>query len=184
MDVVDLADNKEIFTTGGLLEKHLLFCFRHGEAVPIYQLHSRCLGFPFDGFMRLNPDLAAEWHPTKNNCLRPTQVTAGSNRKVWWKGTCGHEWEAVIGNRSRGIGCPHCSKRHVVEGVNDLVTVNPSLAAEWHPTKNGRLRPMQIAGKSNKKAWWLGKCGHEWEAAIYSRAVGKGCPYCYGKKER
>ena len=108
----------------------------------------------------VNPDLAAEWHPTKNNCLRPTQVTAGSNRKVWWKGTCGHEWEAVIGNRSRGIGCPHCSKRHVVEGVNDLVTVNPSLAAEWHPTKNGRLRPMQIAGKSNKKAWWLGKCGH------------------------
>lgn len=70
------------------------------------------------------------------------------------------------------------------EGVNDLVTVNPSLAAEWHPTKNGRLRPMQIAGKSNKKAWWLGKCGHEWEAAIYSRAAGKGCPYCYGKKER
>ena len=55
MDVVDLADNKEIFTTGGLLEKHLLFCFRHGEAVPIYQLHSRCLGFPFDGFMRLKP---------------------------------------------------------------------------------------------------------------------------------
>ena len=132
----------------------------------------------------VNPDLAAEWHPTKNNCLLPTQVTAGSNRKVWWKGTCGHEWEAVTGNRSRGIGCPHCSKRHVVEGVNDLVTVNPSLAAEWHPTKNGRLHPMQIAGKSNKKAWWLGKCGHEWEAAIYSRAAGKGCPYCHGKKER
>ncbi len=54
----------------------------------------------------VNPDLAAEWHPTKNNCLRPTQVTAGSNRKVWWKGTCGHEWEAVIGNRSRGMDVP------------------------------------------------------------------------------
>lgn len=76
------------------------------------------------------------------------------------------------------------TKKDVVEGVNDLVTVNPSLAAEWHPTKNGRLHPMQIAGKSNKKAWWLGKCGHEWEAAIYSRAAGKGCPYCHGKKER
>ena len=132
----------------------------------------------------VNPDLASEWHPTKNNRLRPTQITAGSNRKVWWKGACGHEWEAVIGNRSRGSGCPHCSKRHVTEGVNDLVTVNPGLAAEWHPTKNGRLHPMQIAGKSNQKAWWLGKCGHEWEAAIYSRTAGKGCPYCHGKKER
>ena len=96
----------------------------------------------------VNPDLTAEWHPTKNNCLLPTQVTAGSNRKVWWKGTCGHEWEAVIGNRSRGIGCPHCSKRHVVEGVNDLVTVNPSLAG-----RQGKAGPMAMAKRKGSAKW-------------------------------
>lgn len=126
----------------------------------------------------VDPDLAAEWHPTRNDFLS-TQVTAGSNRKVWWKGTCGHEWEAQIVNRSRGSGCPYCSKWHVSRGVNDLATVSPGLAGEWHPTKNGDLLPAQVAAKSNRKVWWLGSCGHEWEAAIYSRTAGRGCPYCY-----
>ena len=45
-------------------------------------------------------------------------------------------------------------------------------------------KPIMFGDILYKKAWWLGKCGHEWEAAIYSRAAGKGCPYCYGKKER
>lgn len=27
----------------------------------------------------------------------------------------------------------------LIPGVNDLATVNPELAKEWHPTKNGNL---------------------------------------------
>lgn len=30
------------------------------------------------------PDIAAEWHPTKNGGLKPTDVTPGSERSVWW----------------------------------------------------------------------------------------------------
>ena len=26
-------------------------------------------------------------------------------------------------------------------GYNDLLTQNPELATEWHPTKNGELKP-------------------------------------------
>ena len=42
-----------------------------------------------------HPELATEWHPTKNSLL-PWQVSAGSNKKVWWKCEKGpdHEWEA------------------------------------------------------------------------------------------
>ena len=47
-----------------------------------------------------------EWHPTKNNGLDPTDVTKGSHYKVWWLGKCGHEWQAVISSRTRGVGCP------------------------------------------------------------------------------
>ena len=72
----------------------------------------------------------------------------------------------------------------LIVGQNDLATVNPDLAAEWHPTKNNCLLPTQVTAGSNRKVWWKGTCGHEWEAAIYSRAAGKGCPYCHGKKER
>jgi len=55
-----------------------------------------------------NPKLAAEWHKTKNGKLTPKDVTAGSNRKAWWQCPKGHEWSAVIANRSRGNGCPRC----------------------------------------------------------------------------
>ena len=37
-----------------------------------------------------------------------------------------------------------------------LVTVNPDLAKEWHPTKNGDLTPENVFSKSGKKVWW--KC--------------------------
>ena len=49
-----------------------------------------------------NPGLAADWHPTKNGKLTPFDVAAGSDEKAWWAGSCGHDWEAAIGNRDRG----------------------------------------------------------------------------------
>lgn len=87
----------------------------------------------------VNPDLASEWHPTKNGNLSPTQITAGTSKKVWWMCSEGHEWEAAVSSRCGGIGCPYCSGKRAIAGISDLATVNPKLAAEWHPTKNGDL---------------------------------------------
>lgn len=130
----------------------------------------------------VNPDLASEWHPTKNGLLLPSQVGAGTKRKVWWKCHLSHEWEASVSSRNKGSGCPYCAGQRAISGVNDLSTVNPGLAAEWHPNKNGPLYPNQVMPKSSRKVWWLGKCGHEWEATISSRTTGSGCPYCSGHK--
>ena len=56
-------------------------------------------------------ELAKEWHPTKNEKLKPEHCSHGSTKKVWWQ--CHknklHEWEARIDSRSRGNGCPFCS---------------------------------------------------------------------------
>ena len=49
----------------------------------------------------VNPTLAEEWNYEKNGTLAPDMVTAGSNKKVWWKCDKGHEWEATIVNRSQ-----------------------------------------------------------------------------------
>ena len=38
----------------------------------------------------LYPDLAAQWDEAKNGALRPSDVTAGSNRRVWWRCEKGH----------------------------------------------------------------------------------------------
>jgi hypothetical protein len=134
----------------------------------------------------VNPELAKEWHPTKNNSLAPFDVTSGSGKKVWWKCDKGdeHEWEEIIGNRVYGgYGCKVCSNRKIVKS-NCLQTLRPEIAKEWHPTKNGSINPSNIGIGSNKKVWW--KCDkgddHEWDAVVFTRAKGVGCPICSGKK--
>ena len=129
----------------------------------------------------LYPELAQEWHPTKNSELTPDQVVAGSNRRVWWicaKG-CDHEWEAVIASRVRGNKCPYCAHQKL-SVTNSLATLYPEVSKQWHPTKNINLTPNQVISGSNKKAWW--RCpnnpNHEWEAVIASRVNGAGCPIC------
>ena len=127
------------------------------------------------------PEIAKEWHPTKNGDLCPDNVTPKSGKKVWWFGKCGHEWQAVISHRTDGQGCPICSNHKLLSGFNDLATKYPNLATEWHPVKNGQLTPRDVFPMSNKKVWWLGKCGHEWQVAISCRTKGNnGCPICSG----
>lgn len=125
----------------------------------------------------VRPDLAAEWHPHKNGDLTPGDVTLGSSKKVWWQCSEGHEWEAKIAYRSRGMGCPYCAGKTVLPGYTDLATVNPQLAAEWHPHKNGDLMPTDVTPGSGRRVWWrCSVCGHEWEAKIAYRNSGTGCP--------
>lgn len=119
------------------------------------------------------------WHPTKNGNLAFEDFSAGSQSKVWWLGVCGHEWEAIIKDvLGKHSSCPICSGRKVLLGYNDLASQCPTLAAQWHPTKNGDLKPHEISSGSHLKVWWLGECGHEWEAAVYSRVTGNGCRFC------
>ena len=135
----------------------------------------------YNDLQTANPRLALEWHPTKNGGLKPTDVTESSNRFVWWICEKGHEYKSMIYDRKNGCNCPICSGHKVLIGYNDLATVNPSLASEWHPTKNGDLTSKQITIGSSKKAWWICKKGHEWQAQVCSRKAGRGCPICYKK---
>ena len=132
----------------------------------------------------LHPELAKEWHPTKNGSLTPNDVTDGSNKNIWWK--CDkaddHEWEEVIYERVSGNGCTICSGRKIVQS-NSLAILHPELAKEWHPTKNGSLMPNDV-GHSAKDIWW--KCDkgddHEWKQSMNNRVKGSGCPICSGHK--
>ena len=130
----------------------------------------------------LTSKFVKEWHPTKNGDLKSYDVKSKSNKKAWWRCEKGHEWEAIIANRTdKRRGCPYCSGRRAIKGETDLPTVNPKLAKEWHPTKNGNLKPYEVTAQSHKKVWWCCEKGHEWHAYIYSR-IKKGCPYCSGQR--
>lgn len=135
----------------------------------------------FNDLASQKPEVASLWHPVNNDGILPTMVTPNSNKNAWWLGECGHEWEARIADVTSGRGCPVCAGKQVLAGFNDLASVNPLLASEWHPDNNGDILPTMIAGKSGKRVWWLGDCGHEWEATVLSRHQGNGCPVCAGQ---
>lgn len=147
--------------------------------------------FGFNDFASLYPELAKEWHPTKNGNMNPTAITPGSSKKVWWFGKCGHEWQACIRPRIKGVGCPYCANKKVLPGFNDLATLKPELINEWNYDKNTGLvdgnnvdisTPDKVTTVSGNKVWWKCSKGHEWQATIAHRTSrGDGCPYCYGR---
>ena len=139
---------------------------------------------PKDSLYNLFPEIAKEWHPTKNGNLTPDQFKNGSDYKAWWKcAKCGHEWKTSIKHRAkRKHNCPLCSNQVLIQGINDLATTHPNLAREWHPTKNGNLTPRGIITAAGKKFWWkCPDCGYDYQATIVHRKFSKsGCPNCYG----
>ena len=128
-----------------------------------------------------NPELAKEWHLSKNGDLTPNDVTIGSGKTVWWLGKCGHEWEATINERHRGYGCPICAGKRIVPGINDLASQQPLIAQEWLYEENGDLSPTMVAATSHKVVRWKCKKGHTYNAPIDARVRGRGCPYCAHK---
>ena len=77
--------------------------------------------------------LVSEWS-ARNMPLTPEDVSYGSKKQYWWKGSCGHEWQTSPKSRSAGENCPICSGARVLEGINDL----KSLCRSWQ--RNGRLK--------------------------------------------
>ena len=211
-----------------------------------------------DSLLYLHPEIAKEWHPTKNGKITPDLFTPGSSEKVWWLCTkCGNEWRSSIANRTAGHGCdicatakrkitkkdtiltkrgsldkehclldwdyeanehgpeyytngsgeivswrchkcgykwktpicdrtrdhkngcPLCSGKVIVSGVNDLPTVLPELMQEWDFDNNNDIDPRKVGrGSHLTVVWKCHKCGYKWNAQIYNRANGKGCPCC------
>ena len=125
----------------------------------------------FNDLKTTHPEIAKEavdWDTSK--------VSKGSGGQKRWRCQFAHEWEATIGSRVRGRGCPICSGAKVQKGFNDLATTHPDLSKEangWDPTTISR-------GSPSKREWKCSK-GHLWEASVGARTgLNSGCPYCSG----
>jgi hypothetical protein len=134
----------------------------------------------------LAPDIARQWHPTRNGNLTPQTAIAKSHKKVWWRCASNprHVWRARLSNRWWGrSGCPFCSGQRVTS-ANALAARFPTTAREWDGERDGNLTPRKVAAKSHLTVWW--RCArdpaHRWKAAIDDRTHhGSGCPVCAGK---
>lgn len=130
------------------------------------------------------PEIAKEWHPSLNT-IKPMEVTAHSNKKVYWQCEKGHYWEASPSNRVNGRGCPYCNSRKVLKGYNDFASKFPETALEWNQKMNDPVRPDEVLSTSSKKYWWHCKtCGSDWLTEVRVRARGNGCPYCANNNKK
>jgi hypothetical protein len=131
------------------------------------------------------PDIAREWDFSKNGELTPSDVTYGSNKKVYWIcPICNESYPCTISNRTSKArkGCPYCCHNPRVNSKNNLAVQNPNLANEWDYSLNS-LTPSEILPNSNKKYYWIcPKCGMSYLATANNRSNGYACPYCASQK--
>lgn len=130
------------------------------------------------------PHIAKQWHPSKNGDLKPQDVQPMSHKRIWWQ--CdkdpSHVWQALLNLRtSQDLSCPLCPRQldRKPDETRSLAARYPEIAAQWHPTKNGKVKPEEVFWKSSKRVWWQCSESHIWSATILSRsALNTGCPYC------
>ena len=133
------------------------------------------------------PEIARQWHPTRNGTLTPADVVWSGTTMAWWRCEQGpdHQWQARVNQRtSSGSGCPFCANLRV-SATNSLATLAPKLAAEWHRRRNGSLDPGAVVAYSTRLVWW--QCAvetdHVWRETPNVRlSHARGCPFCDGKR--
>lgn len=126
----------------------------------------------------LIPAVAAEWDHERNDEPGPGSVRPGSSRRVFWKCQKGHSFVMRVLDRKHGKGCPFCSGRKAGYGRN-LAEMHPALAREWHPTRNGKVKPSDVTPGSGLMVWWKCPRGHVWQATVNNRHQGHGCMRCF-----
>ena len=130
--------------------------------------------------LTLYPNIAKEFDIQKNNML-PSQISAGSHKKVWWLCSKGHSYQSKPNDRVNSRGCPCCAGKRASE-TNNLEFLYPDVAKEFDVKKNNIL-PTQILSQSSKKVWWICSNGHSYDMQVRSRTTdNQNCPICSGKR--
>lgn len=138
--------------------------------------------FKVNNLQNKYPEIAKEFHPTKNN-FTASDISPNSNKLVWWKCLkCSGEYKTKVSERTREkcpSNCPHCKLKE-----RSLETRFPNIAKYWHPTLNGDLKPSDIFARSDRKCWWFCDiCGESYYSVVNDRIESETfCPYCSGQK--
>lgn len=139
----------------------------------------------------LHPEVAAQWHPTRNPGRTPESTVSGSHLRTWWRCPVdpAHEWETTVLQRTRvQAGCPYCSGR-LATAEENLAVRWPEVVSLWDGRRNEGLRPDQVRPVSDREVWWACPAAddHRWRAAVKTvvaahRRGRRGCPMCSGRQ--
>lgn len=124
---------------------------------------------------KARPSLVPLWNVDRNGDRSPSTVDAAHAGNAWWRCPERHDFQRSPLLMIRDSSCPVCTVAQ-----KSLAVTNPAIAAEWHPKRNGELRPEHVDADHLMNAWWLCPSGHEYQATVRSRARGsRRCPTCY-----
>lgn len=124
---------------------------------------------------KVYPNLAKEWHLTKNKPLTPEKITAHSKKHVWWQCSKNkkHSWSTNVGARADGNGCPHCREERLLD-LRDF----PKLLRLFDYQKNDGINPYKLT--TNTYVWWRCPLGpdHSWYKTWKKTGEKLECPFC------
>jgi len=85
---------------------------RRKQGCPFCRNHRVSVTNRFD---LIQTDLLKEWNYEKNKIL-PSEITNGTNLKVWWKCIKNHEWQSKVADRvQRNYGCRECGYKQPIK---------------------------------------------------------------------
>ena len=155
----------------------------------------------FNNSLASIPKAVNHWHP--KNKKKPRDIHKGSGHEVWLRcSKCPHDFAIQPQSILRGTWCPYCTRvRNMKKRKADETERSPSpsklcgersctycfpfsfashpKALQWHPTKNGNLKPHQVHRGSGMKAWFkCHKCQHDFDIKLCKVVFDQWCPYC------
>jgi hypothetical protein len=126
------------------------------------------------------PEIAKEWHPSKNGDVTPADVTNRSTKSYWFLCPNGHEWKSMI--RARTIEGKKCAFCYPTRPANKSLSVtHPEVAKEWDFENNRGETPDTVRAGSQYRAFWIcsNNSEHQWQSQVRYRTLkGRGCPDC------
>ena len=122
---------------------------------------------------------------SKNENIKPRDVFRGSGKKYLFDcHLCGHEFESVLGNISRGAWCGFCANKILCDNIDCKTCYKKSFASHekniFWSSKNGNIKPRDVFKSSNKKYLFdCNLCGHKFESVLGNITNGENwCGFC------
>jgi hypothetical protein len=89
------------------------------------------------------------------------------------------KYKEAVSRFSQKIKITRANRRALYLKDNNIKVLFPHLVKEWHPTKNGDLKPENVVPGSSKNCWWLCNKGHEYQTTCRQRVfVNTKCSKC------
>jgi very-short-patch-repair endonuclease len=124
---------------------------------------------------------------SEKNKVKPRNIFKGSDNTYEFNCECGHSFNRMLYEITRGNWCPYCSNppKKLCNSEDCKNCFEKSFASnnksKYWSDKN-KVKPRNIFKSSNKKYWFDCECGHIFDSVLTTIIKDHWCPYCSNQK--